>query len=667
MAYSDAEIRRLIQSVERLNDSLEGRTDLSRETRDAQDELTSSTEAMGSATERTSTRTRALSNDMTLLTRAALDSDRAFENNRRGVLAYGAAAGKMVDGMGTMAGGIASLFSTTAGSAVKRLFGEVAGFIDEINGWTNAVSGFGLDMIKFFEGPLEPIKMLEQQLFTMEKAFGGSYAAARSFGEELLLMGSHAANEFFINPDDIRAMASAFSDSGISLDRLRGNADTAVGSLGNLELATLHASAIGMTMRDYVSNMSEAIKTQGKSFEQATLQMQMYSDIAKETGINISDIARSLQSGIQGFEKLGFAADFGRPMLEGFSETLSDMGMGFEQALTLSASLSNSLAGLSTNYAAAYITFQRGGIDMGGGGGVLGAGIGLQNRLLEAEDTGDQSRIGQVLAEGMRDTIAGMTGGQIVTSFEAEEGGPQAQQQFYMQSNLLQSMYGLDEQTSIRTLNLLDQLQDAQGSGNRDLVDSLNQQLQEEVQGRDASLTEQQKANAQLSGIAALNVVQNRLLYEQLSAGAVAGRRVALAGAEAGQEMAIAEYGNAARGAEYLVTMGEQLVGNIMESADDMVARNTNSRNLPDAEGATWDSMMATLGDLATTTGGRRAENADIEAMASQARESRRVEQRQAGEAKSTILIDFTPAAQELLRAGQIVTRAQNQSTGVFE
>ena len=81
MAYTEEQVQRLIEAVEKLNRELGDQEGLSEDVRDAQEEVARSTEAMGDAQERTSRRTRTLSNDMTALTRAALNSDNSSAIN----------------------------------------------------------------------------------------------------------------------------------------------------------------------------------------------------------------------------------------------------------------------------------------------------------------------------------------------------------------------------------------------------------------------------------------------------------------------------------------------------------------------------------------------------------------------------------------------------------
>jgi hypothetical protein len=185
------------------------------------------------------------------------------------------------------------------------------------------------------------------------------------------------------------------------------------------------------------------------------------------------------------------------------------MGLGIENALELSTGLSGALAGLTSDYSAAYVTFQRGGLDIGGGG-ALGASIGLQAKMLEAEKAGgDQSELATQMSSAMKETIASFTGGQIITVQQADA-DPALQAQYYAQTKLLGDLYDIqDPAGAARTLDYLDQLDETIASGNKGQIDALNDQIQAGVDQKDATLGALEKLNAVTDGSkAALDQIQ---------------------------------------------------------------------------------------------------------------------------------------------------------------
>ena len=606
---------------------------------------------------RTSRSVSRFSSDMSGIAQAALQSRDALRVQMQGVKGTSDAMNDLLRVTADIPG---------IGSALKPVL-KIAEMFN--TGFTAAVEKAikgGQAIMQTFEGPIAPIRAMEKELFNVEKRFGGTYESARQFGVELLRMTSSAGMEFFVTPEDLTAMRNGFAQNNVAIQKFRGTVETALGPMDKLAFATLHASSVGLSMGEYAQYTSRAMRDQGKSFEEASLQIQMFSDVAENTGLSVNSIADALGRGVQQFEKLGFASDFGRTFIEGFTRSLDDLGLGFGQALDLASSLTHALAKVTENYGTAFITMQRGGLDFGGGGasgGVLGAGIEYQAAVLEAEQTGDQAEMGNLMAGAMRDTIASFTGGQIVTVSEAAEGGAQQKQAFFTQQKLLQDMYGLDQQSSTRTLELLKNLDEASSSGNRDLVDSLNQQLSEEVKGRDKTLTEQEKTNAQLSAISALNLVRNRVMLEQLAQGAATGRRIAVEAGGVGQQMAFkqmeAGLGAASRlvqGTESFVTdmIGE--IGNIASVSDKGNAQEEAARQ------ARFEAMKGPMSPDSRIPG---AVDAGIATNEAQEAEKQRGERNTAERVEVTSYVTIVPTrgAENLIEI--VGTANETRTTGV--
>jgi hypothetical protein len=311
-------------------------------------------------------------------------------------------------------------------------------------------------------------------------------------------------------------MAQATKGTSIRLEELAGTIETGMGSLNLWSVATAHAASIGMGATKYMENLNKAMNKQGMTAQEAVEQMAMFGAVASETGLNISAVSDGLNQAASGFEKIGMSADFGKPFIEGFADSLTSMGFGVENAISLTQTLSNSLGKLTENYGLAYITFQRGGLDIGGGGstGVLGSSIGLQAAMMEAEQTGDQSNIAAQLAGGLRDTLASFTGGSIVTVGQAAE-NPAMQSAFYTQQQLLTKQYGMDQQSATRTLEMLAGLDEAIQSGDTDLQAELQDQISEQMSADDKTLDLQEKMNRGIGSLVALFMANNRMMYEQ--------------------------------------------------------------------------------------------------------------------------------------------------------
>jgi hypothetical protein len=456
---------------------------------------------------------------------------------------------------GAQTGGMTSAFKDASdaldkyGSAVKGLVGPFAGLASKLGPVGAAVGGFtsllgagtgamvklsnaaikGMKVLaETFDGASQPIRSFDLEVFNLGKQFGSTIEEASKFADGLNTETASAfAQSLYITKDQMRDFMDATARTSLSLDQLNETVETGIGSTKLYSVAAAQAAAMGVSMSEAADYFNTAMNKQGKSAQEASEMIAGFSAIAEETGLRASTVASTLNGAVQGFEKLGMSADFGRPILEGFGNTMNDMGLGIENAVGLTQSLTKALADLTTNYANAYLVFQRGGLDIGGGGGsgVLGASIGMQAAMLEAEQTGDQANIGSQLAMGMKETLASFTGGDIVTVQQAAE-SPELQNQFYIQQQMLKNQFGVgDDQSATRVLDMLSRLDEATRSGDQDAKAELEKQLKNEMEGRDKTLDEWEKANQQLAIQSNLLAVMARPYVEGLRGVAAAGRR----------------------------------------------------------------------------------------------------------------------------------------------
>jgi hypothetical protein len=370
-------------------------------------------------------------------------------------------------------GALGGIFKTVMGGAVK-----LAGILDGMGQAIDSVTGYSRD--------------LNADMYESVAAFNGSFAAAKEFSEYIMKSSQQFASAEFgwISPADTIEATNALMAAGISVENLGDIVQSSAGKMDLLNTSILHSQSLGMSLSKYSDMISDSILKQGLTTQEAAEQMAMFGDASKNTGLRVDKVSDSLQRTANNFSKLGLTASFGQPILEGFSDTLKDMGLGFENAIDLSEKLSNALVGLGSNYASAYLTFQKGGLDMGGGG-AIGASIDLRASL--ADQGADQGQMAVEMAGAMKDTIASFTGGQIITLDEAGD-DDSLKTAFYTQTKLLEKLYGIsDTGDQDRTLDLLSQLGDATAAGNTDLAASLGSDLQDAMAGRDGTLSYEEK------------------------------------------------------------------------------------------------------------------------------------------------------------------------------
>ena len=315
------------------------------------------------------------------------------------------------------------------------------------------------------------------------------------------------------------------------LEDLNDTIDTSIGNFTILETTIALSNRTGLDQTNIARSISDAVMKQGLSVQDATKQFAAYSDIAEKTGLTVSDIKNSMEGTAAQFSELGLSAEFSRPFLENFVTSLEKVGLGIKNATGLSATLSKSVVGLGQDYAKAFLTFQRGGIDLGGGGGVLGAAISLEDRFATARTPQEQQELALDLGKGIAETIASFSGGEIVTAREAIE-SPELQTQFAIQKQLLSQMYGITGTQATRTLELLEELQTARDPEEQRRI---GDQLKESVIKQDDTLDESQKTNRNLKQILFQQTLGNDLTLSLLSVNREMSMR---AGAEARGKLA---------------------------------------------------------------------------------------------------------------------------------
>lgn len=394
-------------------------------------------------------------------------------------------------------GKLGDIFSMVMGSAT-----ELATIFDAVGNGIDSVTGYS--------------RNLNSSLYESVSKFNGSFEAAKRFSDYIIDSAQDFATaEFgFITPAERIAAVKGLEQAGIPLEKMNEIITTSAGKMDLLNTSFLHSKSLGMEVGNYLEILSDAMLKQGQTTEQATEQMALFGDISNRTGLRVEKVARNLQGLATRFSKMGVTANFGQPILEGFVGSLNSMGLGFENAIELSETLSGSLAKLTSDYSTAYVTFQRGGLDFGGGSGALGASIGLRSELLKAEETGGQEEIGLQLANALKDTVASFTGGQIVTVKEAAE-NPALQQTFFTQTQLLKDLYGITETADQdRTLELLKQLEAATRTGDADLAESLGRDIQNTINSQNETLGYAEKTAAATEGTFAEIQLLNKNLIE---------------------------------------------------------------------------------------------------------------------------------------------------------
>tara|TARA_Y100000114_G_scaffold157299_1_gene189304 strand:- start:4575 stop:6611 length:2037 start_codon:yes stop_codon:yes gene_type:complete len=343
-----------------------------------------------------------------------------------------------------------------------------------------------------------------KSIFDVGKQYGSSVEDAEKFTSSMRnAVSSEFGKSVNLRMKDLDAFMISTSRTNLTLKDMSESTTVAGKRVDAFAAATAQFQALGIL--NYVSDLNDMVKGQGLTMQESLETFALFGDTAKETGLNVNEVSRTLMRTANSFQKIGMSAEFGVPILKGFTDSLKDMGLGTENALSLTTSLSSALGKLTEDYGLAYLTFQRGGLNIGGAtgaGGMLNTSIQLQAEMLEAEKTGDQSKIASQMVKGMRDTIASFTGGDIVTVKEAAEDSS-LQNAFYMQQQMLSSQYGITGADATRTLEMLSKLDEANARGDTKTAQSLEKQIQEQKKAEDKTLSIQEKMGIGISQSAA--------------------------------------------------------------------------------------------------------------------------------------------------------------------
>jgi len=432
---------------------------------------------------------------------------------------------KAIQGVGQIATGTAGAIDAMIdglGSGGSAIGGFSGALVDLTSGLVNtlpeAIVGMAEVVAGAFDGPTKDLRAFDASIFEVGKRFGDPIQSSKDFADAIkAIPASEFGQALSLTRDELSKFYSRAAQYNLTQEMLNETVSTGIGETNLLAAAYAFGESAAMGAGETMRLLDTIINKQGVSAGEAAEMLGVYSGVAKEVGIAIDDVASTLNSAVSQFSKLGISADFGAPILEGFGRVVKDMGLGIDEATSLTQGLASALGGLTTDYANAYVMFQRGGLDIGAGGGALGASIGLQAELLRAEQTGDQAAIGAQLVGAMKDTLASFGGGNIVTVSEAAE-SPELQTQFYTQQQLLMNQFGIRDQASAtRTLELLAEIDDATRSGNMEAKEELQKQLENEVEGRDKTLDVLEQINREIAAQSNLLAIAAREDLEALS------------------------------------------------------------------------------------------------------------------------------------------------------
>jgi hypothetical protein len=426
----------------------------------------------------------------------------AVLNSGKGMQGLAGAIDQTGNSLNLLSKGIGGIVGAVPGlGLVDTAFGALGDTIGLVTNVAGVLNETFMNSVRGVDALSAVNRELTRENFELAAQFGRSLEEAEKFTEFMIRSAdelSKADFGFQNMATENRKMVQALGQQRLSFDVMQQSIQTTAGTFDLYSTAVLQAQALGLDYNQYASIMSDLILQQGMSTQEAAEALSIYGDLAGETGLTVSKISESLTGLGNSFRKMGLDATFGESFLKGFSDALADTGIGLDAVAEMTQIFGSRMAALSTNYGSAFITAMRGGMDAGSGG-ALGAGIQLQAAIMDPNT--DQARLGMDIASAVRDTVASFTGGDIVTVQEAAQSrDPRMEQAYYMQTQLLGSMYGIsDPQEQARTLELLQQMADAQTTGDVGAMESISADLQEAIGVRQETMSNEEKLNTMVA------------------------------------------------------------------------------------------------------------------------------------------------------------------------
>lgn len=396
--------------------------------------------------------------------------------------------------------GIDSSGFQSANTALMSAISTAAKVVDGYDSMDEGLRGFGKEQFKI-AGSIGAT-------FEESEKFAKSYRGIIQANSEL------SRDGLYIGSDDVKETITTLQTAGISIDDLAKKIDVFGAKMSYAQAMAAQARAMGMTIADYDSKIAAMVRKNGLTMDDSMKLMAASQQIARDTGLTVDEVTKSLDGASSGFQRMGTTMDFGRPILRGFAESVKDVGLGIAQAGDLASEFSKSLINIVNNPALAYITSLKGGLSMGSGGGILNPSIQMQSKMMD-QTPGAQAELARSLSEGMRDTLKAFTGSDIITVKKAAE-SPELQTKFYTQQQMLGSTYGInDAMTQNRVLEYLEKLGEATYAGDDEMASGIEKQIQETLNANDKTFGIQEKMSQSMEKTVILLQDQAQILKLQ--------------------------------------------------------------------------------------------------------------------------------------------------------
>lgn len=300
-------------------------------------------------------------------------------------------------------------------------------------------------------------------------AFGLSFDQIRGSYNSYIASVLLAQNNTYRTRQEIQQFSNALAESGISLDEITSSVQIGGKNLNLLSEGFLLSADTGLREEKVFRMMADASRTMGLSIENAGKPIVALENIAKATGLPISQLSERVFSTAKQFAYMGLTIDGMTPVIRRFVDTL---GPGFKGIAIDEAT--NAIVGLERQIdttEAAFLAMR---------GGLARPGAGVAEAQLAFEDAFKNPI---EIIKSLQTTLAGITGGRII-KFEEARANPELANQFKIQRDLLAQLTGNRDPQSQRILiNILADLQSGRqltSLQNKTLEDSLKSGTQKQ-------------------------------------------------------------------------------------------------------------------------------------------------------------------------------------------
>ena len=292
------------------------------------------------------------------------------------------------------------------------------------------------------------------------------------------------ANSYtFEGIEAVRTAAESAANYGVTVDDLTRTFSIAGVQQNFLSEGFLLSSETGLKSSDVMAKMADATRKMGYSVEDAGKPLVAMENIARATGLPISEIGNRVFETAKQFSRLGLTVDGMEPIIRRFTDVLgpSFKGLAIEETTRLFDNLKSKV----NTTEAAFIAMR---------GGLAGPGAGVAEAQLAFEDAFKNP---VEIMKSLSTTLGGVAGGRII-KFEEARANPELANQFKIQRDLLAQLTGNTDPQSQRTLMAI--LADLQSG--RQLTSAQDKTLQEALKSGQQKQDERASMKDQLDRIA---------------------------------------------------------------------------------------------------------------------------------------------------------------------